>query len=317
MVNSLLGNNGANALDGEAAPTSCAASSATTSTIVDNAGDHAIELTNQGIDTVRTTVSFTLASGMSIETLRVFNPAATNAVNLNGNQLVNTLIGNAGLNALDGKAGADTMNGLGGNDSYVVDVAGDKVIEGADQGSDNVRTSVSYALASGSSVELLQTINVAATTAMNLTGNQVGNSIARQCRRQRHQRWWQAMTRSRANPARTRSPAGPATISSCSIAALNASTNVDTVTDYSVAADTVRSGKCDLHRPDRPAAHITADQFHIGAAAADAEDRIIYNAATGAVLLRFAMAQVRQVAAIQFAKLATGLALTNADFVVV
>jgi len=53
----------------------------------------------------------------------------------------------------------------------------------------------------------------------------------------------------------------------------------------------------------------------IGAAAQDANDRIIYNNATGALL--YDSDGVGGIAAIQFATLSTGLALTNLDFFVV
>ena len=59
---------------------------------------------------------------------------------------------------------------------------------------------------------------------------------------------------------------------------------------------------------------LAADAFHIGAAAADAEDRIIYNNATGA--LSFDSNGNTAGGITKFAQLA-GLALTNADFVVI
>lgn len=58
------------------------------------------------------------------------------------------LEGGADADYLDGGTGADTMSGGEGNDLYVVDDFGDQVIELADQGRDEVRTSLSgYALA--------------------------------------------------------------------------------------------------------------------------------------------------------------------------
>ncbi len=58
-----------------------------------------------------------------------------------------------------------------------------------------------------------------------------------------------------------------------------------------------------------------ASAFHIGAAAADALDRTIYNNATGA--LSYDSDGTGAASATQFATLSTRLAMTNADFFVV
>jgi Ca2+-binding RTX toxin-like protein len=52
-----------------------------------------------------------------------------NIENLTGSGYADTLTGNAGNNLLNGAGGADTLTGGDGNDTYVVDNAGDAVIE--------------------------------------------------------------------------------------------------------------------------------------------------------------------------------------------
>ena len=79
------------------------------------------------------------------------------------------------VNILNGGGASDTLQGLGGNNSYVVDSAADKIVETT--GTDNVSASVTYALAGGVAVETLRTVNAAATTAINLTGNNLANFV--------------------------------------------------------------------------------------------------------------------------------------------
>ena len=60
---------------------------------------------------------------------------------------------------------------------------------------------------------------------------------------------------------------------------------------------------------------LNADAFHIGAAAADAEDRIIDNSSNGGLF--FDSNGSAAGGMIKFAQLAAGNAMTNADFVVI
>jgi serralysin len=55
--------------------------------------------------------------------------------------------------------------------------------------------------------------------------------------------------------------------------------------------------------------------FRTAAAAADADDRIVYNSGTGALL--FDVDGLGGAAGVQFATLSTGLALTASDFTVI
>ncbi len=145
--------------------------------IVDNSGDRVFEIAGQGTDTIASRVSYALAAGQSVETLRFTSAAGTGNLNLTGNEFDQTLTGNAGANRLDGGGGADRMTGYGGDDSYYVDNAGDLVFEAANGGNDTVYASISYALRSGQSVETLRFTTAAGTADMNLTGNSLAQTL--------------------------------------------------------------------------------------------------------------------------------------------
>ena len=80
--------------------------------IVDSAGDRVIERSGQGIDTVKSSVSFSL-NGTHAEKLVLTGTADINGT---GNRLDNSLTGNAGDNALHGGSGHDILKGMAGND---------------------------------------------------------------------------------------------------------------------------------------------------------------------------------------------------------
>jgi FG-GAP-like repeat/RTX calcium-binding nonapeptide repeat (4 copies)/FG-GAP repeat len=95
---------------------------------------------------------------------------------LDGREGDDELYGNGGNDLLDGGLGADEMRGGLGNDTYVVDDAGDKVVENAGAGTDAVRTGLAvYSLAALANVENI--IGISA-TGQTLTGNSAGNRIA-------------------------------------------------------------------------------------------------------------------------------------------
>jgi Ca2+-binding RTX toxin-like protein len=155
---------------------------------VESTADTVTENFNEGTDTVRSSVSFTL--GSNIEKLIFTGTGAfTGTGNTSDNTIVggagpntlsglagnDTLVGGAGNDTLDGGTGIDTMTGGAGNDSYVVDNAGDTVNELDGGGNDTVTTSVGWTLTAGSAVETI--IALAGTTAINLTGNELANTL--------------------------------------------------------------------------------------------------------------------------------------------
>lgn len=98
-------------------------------------------------------------------------PSASLAIQAVPTVYADTLSGLAGDDTLDGGAGADRLIGGAGNDVYVIDNAGDLVVEVAGEGADTVQSAVSYSL--GANVENLTLTGSAA----NGTGNDLANII--------------------------------------------------------------------------------------------------------------------------------------------
>ncbi len=163
----LTGTSGANSLDGGAGDDILVGGAGDDIYGVDSVGDSVTELANEGIDTVRSSISYRLADDLENLTL-----LGTGAISGYGNGANNSLIGNDAANILDGGAGADSMTGGGGNDTYIVDSEGDTVTELANGGIDSVYSSLSFSL--GANVENL-VLNGAA--AINGTGNGDANIL--------------------------------------------------------------------------------------------------------------------------------------------
>ena len=92
---------------------------------VDNIGDRITENLNGGIDTVFSTVSYTLGNNLDNLTLQ-----GTSAIDGTGNALNNFITGNTAANILTGGAGNDTLY-LGLNDG-AVDIVNYALNDGSD-----------------------------------------------------------------------------------------------------------------------------------------------------------------------------------------
>ena len=86
--------------------------------------------------------------------------------------MIENAVGGSGADYMVGNAAINRLTGGLGHDIYVVNNGGDVVIETANQGTDVVIARGSYVLTAGSHVERIQTVAAAATTTMNLFGNE-------------------------------------------------------------------------------------------------------------------------------------------------
>ncbi|MFN0194173.1 MAG: calcium-binding protein, partial [Aestuariivirga sp.] len=262
---------------------------------VDNANDDVQEFFNEGIDTIRSSVSYQLGSD---EDKLYITGAAANGI---GNSLSNFIFGNANANVLDGLGGADRLYGLQGDDQYVVDSAGDLVFEtiaGASGGlNDQVFSAVNHTLSNN--VEKLTligggNINGTGNSLINAIGGNGGNNFID-------------------------GKAGSDTLTGNGgsdqflfTTTLNATTNTDTITDFDPANDFLRLD--DAIFAQIAPGFLAATAFELGSVADTAGDRIVYNPATGDVF--YDRDGVGGAAQVKFANVGAGTALTQADIFV-
>ena len=114
--NEITGNNAGNVLDGGGGNDQLIGRGGDDTYLVDSAGDTVTENGGQGIDTVRTSVSYTLTAGADVELLATTDDAGTAAIDLTGNANGNIVHGNTGNNVINGGDGNDELTGLGGQD---------------------------------------------------------------------------------------------------------------------------------------------------------------------------------------------------------
>jgi Ca2+-binding RTX toxin-like protein len=122
--NHVIGNNAGNTLDGGGGNSDTLEGRGGNDTyLVNNANVTITESGGQGIDTVRTSVSYTLTAGADVELLATSNDAGTTAINLTGNANGNEVRGNNGNNVIAGGDGRDFLTGLGGQDQFLFNTA--------------------------------------------------------------------------------------------------------------------------------------------------------------------------------------------------
>lgn len=269
---------------------------------VDSSADLVIEGASAGTDTVRTSVSFTLSA--NVETIAVASGTIA-GLTLTGNSLDNLLTGGVGPDVLNGGAGADTMAGGAGNDSYVIDSAADVVTEAANAGIDTVRTGVSFTL--GANVETLVAI-AGASVALALTGNALNNTLTGGSGAD-------TLNGGAGNDSLLGGAGNDAFVFNTT---LNATTNLDRISGFSTVDDTIVLENAVMAGLGAATGGLSTAAFRSGVGvtmAGDADDRIIYNLATGD--LYYDADGSGGVASIRFAVIENKAALTAADFLIV
>ncbi|MFN0193742.1 MAG: CHRD domain-containing protein [Aestuariivirga sp.] len=289
LANQIAGTTGSNILNGFGGDDQMTGGLGNDTYYVDSAGDSTSEQTGEGIDIVRSSVSYTLAA--NLEKLYLLG-VATSAT---GNDLSNFIYGNGTNNVLDGGTGADRFFGFAGDDTFIVDSAGDLVFEQVGNGTDEVQSSVNHTLAVN--VENLTltgagNINGTGNTGVNIIVGNTGNNF---------------IDGKTGNDTLTGGTGLDNFVFSTAITA-----NVDTITDFTVVDDTIRLD--DAIFAGLAGGFLTVNAFRSGAAAADADDRIIHDSATGEIF--FDMDGAGGAAQVQFAAVQAGLILTRVDFFV-
>ena len=131
QANILIGNAGNNLIFGGGGANVLSGLKGNDRYYVDSVGVVVFEAEGEGEDALLTSVDFTLAAGVHIETLQTRDVTGTTNLKLTGNELSNSLLGNAGNNLLDGGGGADLITaGLG--DDVLVGGLGDDILDGGD-----------------------------------------------------------------------------------------------------------------------------------------------------------------------------------------
>jgi Ca2+-binding RTX toxin-like protein len=257
----------------------------------------------------------TMYGGDGADTLYVgiagnaFMDGGAGADKLYGGILNDYLRGGTGNDFLNGNAGGDNMSGGNGDDQYYLSTSADVVNESAGGGFDTVFSMSGCTIAAN--VERLYLLGTANYNANGRTGQgdflagNSGNNIIN------------GMTGDdviRGGLGNDRLTGGGGLDVFQFLTLANSSTNMDTITDFNASDDTIQLDNF-CYSALGAVGGLAAGMFNFGTAASQADDRIIYSAATGALF--YDADGTGALAAIQFATLTGAPLISAADFVVV
>jgi uncharacterized delta-60 repeat protein len=307
IIENAIGGQGADTLIGNEFANRLAGGPGNDTYAVQNTGDRIVETSTQSneIDSVQATLSWTLAANLENLTL-----LGSKKFSASGNNLNNALTGNDAANVLNGGTGSDMLNGGAGNDVYVVDRANDSIQETQTSSTeiDSVRSFVDWSLGDNlENLTLLGTRNLDGNgNALdnNLTGNGGANILS-------GGNGNDSLYGASGNDTLT-GGAGADTFAFTT--PLNALRNIDSVTDFSSGTDKIQLAPAIFSQMGFTGAPSSNAFFHTGSSAHDADDRIVYDQANGA--LYYDADGTDALAAVQFAVLSSVPTLLYTDFVV-
>lgn len=178
--NLLRGRDGNDTLDGGTGIDRMEGGAGDDTYVVDNVNDTVVENPGEGTDLVQVKfTSGTYTLGVDVENGQVLG---SSAAGLTGNDLDNYLTGSSGANTLTAGLGNDTLDGglgndklIGGDDddTYIVNAAGDVIVEAANEGNDHVEVAFTaagtYVLSANIETATVNTVNPKLN--VNITGN--------------------------------------------------------------------------------------------------------------------------------------------------
>lgn len=292
---SISGTYGNNVLDGRGGGDALSGSLGDDSYRVYSSNDLVFEGVDEGSDTVYTSGNYALRAGSEVENISTLNHSGIESINIVGNEFAQQVVGNYGNNLLDGGGAGllgDTLIGLNGNDTYRVYSNRDTVVEYGGGGNDIIYTSASFALTNAMEIETLSTATHAGTEAIDLSGNFIANTIIGN--------YGANLLDGRGGADTVYGLEGADTFR---FSAPLSRDNIATLADFGNGADTL------LLDPGvftgAATGVLASTAIAIGTAAADADDRLIYNQQTGALF--WDADGTGTGAAMQFAVLPTGL----------
>lgn len=163
LANVINGNSASNVLDGRAGADTMNGGLGDDIYYVDNAGDAAVEAGGEGVDTIRSTVSYSLSE--NFENLSLIGTADVDG---NGNELNNYIVGNSGANVLNGGLGSDGLNGGAGNDTLIGGAGADSLNGAA--GADTFAFSTGDSGDTGATADRIFTFSTAEGDKVDLSG---------------------------------------------------------------------------------------------------------------------------------------------------